>query len=566
MARVKLIGVLSAGLVCTAFVTWSALPSRSPSANSSSPRSASGLARPSGSQRPPAQTPSGAPGSPYESAGDTLSAGRTPPDASGRPEGTFSSEPENEGSWLSGVLAFALPPRSETVPADEATASSAPSSGRVALVPSRETPELPAPGRESKRTVAALAKADRSNPKASGASIAAKHAIEENEPVVDPDADWYAPAPDDVDAVAPEGYAQLTGRVRAPKREASAGGDWYDSLGERVADESPANGGGADWFDPGFGAEDAAFTGDGLTFGGDGRPMAAAGTELLSTPANDGAVSGDSPFGGAPRTVAPRRYRLVTLVPAKAAERRAAGAMHGASAPAVSPVSPVALPALADAISGEPGVTVASLGPKLPGAGSDAFPGLSAPQPSREKKPAPRFCPIGSVEKKTKKERWCARSDKGGVSFREGPVVLYHPSGKKRAAGSYVNGQLHGAFVEYSAGGRKIGEGAYKKGRKNGPWVFWWENGRKQSEGSFVAGDRTGVWTYYDEKGRKSSQGAIRTVHKVEKKEGRWVFWHPNGRKAQEGVFENGRKTGVWKSFDEKGRTLVASRHGEEIE
>lgn len=515
MARVRVIGMVSAGLVCTGFVTWSALAPRPSQPHSPAPSAVTGAAHVVSGAASPVRT----------------------------------SEP----GVLARVLSIALPPRSESVPAVAAATTTA-TQDSSPIAPAKGRPHAkresalatPAAGRETRSTIAALAKADRS--KRQSPKQAAP-----GESMHDPDADWYAPAPEEEwDAPVVEEHAFATGRPRAPKREASLGGDWYDSLGERSYDAS-GSGSGADWFD--------------ATMADSTMPDAASSAVISPvTRASGRGPASTSQHGltfeaAAPRTSASHGLRRVALAPAITSAQRPAEACDA------DIVSPVALPAPAFRLeTGEAAVTVASLGPKLSGTGRAAFPGLAAPQPAPIEKSAPRFCPIGSAEKKTKKERWCTRADKGGVSFREGPVVRFHPNGKKRGEGAYVGGQLHGAFVEYSNAGRKIAEGSYRKGRKQGAWTFWWENGKKQSEGSFSAGDRAGVWTYYDEKGRKSSMGEIRTVDDVEKKEGRWVFWHSNGKKAQEGQFENGRKVGVWKSFDEKGRTLVASRHGEEIE
>ena len=260
-------------------------------------------------------------------------------------------------------------------------------------------------------------------------------------------------------------------------------------------------------------------------------------------------------LGGAKlgRSAAPEDFRVVRLANAAPGVPGAAGS---------APAGMAGLPAPSKATgSAVPGVAVASLGPKLEGKGATAYPGLAAPLPVAT--PKTSFCPIGSKEKSSKTERWCTRTDKGGVSFKDGPVVLIYANGKKRAEGTYDDGVFHGVFVEYSPQGRKIAEGAYKKGRRNGRWTFWWDDGKKQSEGPFASGERSGVWTYYDEQGRKQSQGEIRTIGNVEKKQGRWTFFHANGAKAQEGQFDAGVKTGAWKTFDTRGR-LVATLASEE--
>ena len=362
-------------------------------------------------------------------------------------------------------------------------------------------------------------------------------AVLDEPPVVDTDADWYATAPDDGHETMT--YAEANpGRTRVPHslavgslpRREAGGLDWYDSLA--VREIAPAGERGT--------SIDALVAGSTTS----GR-RAAKGTRVRTATRPLASISADASC--ASETT---RYKLVKLAP------------MASTAPESSTPFARGLPAPHDA---EPAIVLASLGPRLPGSGTVAYPGLAAPLPESTPK-AIAFCPLGSVEKKTKGERWCTRADRGGVSFREGPMAFLHPNGKKRAEGTYDNGVLQGPFVEYATNGTKTAEGSYRDGKASGAWTFWWDNGKKQSAGPYAAGERSGTWTYFDEKGRKTSQGELRTIGNVEKKQGRWTFWYPNGTKSHEGAFREGRKDGAWKSFDEKGRqvSMLLWREGEE--
>ena len=371
------------------------------------------------------------------------------------------------------------------------------------------------------------------------AALPAKTPAPVAEPVVDTDADWYADAPDEGPAT--KTYAQANpGRVRGvprrlPVRDAG-NADWYDSLGSREA-SAPAGGTSIDAL--------VASTQDRRVVSRDARGSSGMRATLDSHVVRDASSAAcDSDT---------TRYKLVKLTPSAAPANER-----------LSLAKPLTrgLPAPHD---DEPAIVVASLGPRLPGAGTVAYPGLAEPLPESTPRPV-AFCPLGSVEKKNRSERWCTRADRGGMAFREGPVSFLYSNGKKRAQGTYDDGILQGPYVEYATNGRMTAEGAYRDGKKTGVWTAWWDNGKKQSHGPYVAGERSGVWTYFDEKGRKISQGELRTVANVEKKQGRWTYWHANGTKSQEGTFREGRKDGAWKSFDEKGRQVSALlwREGEE--
>ena len=203
----------------------------------------------------------------------------------------------------------------------------------------------------------------------------------------------------------------------------------------------------------------------------------------------------------------------------------------------------------------------------LPVPGSSVAPDGVVSTPSLSGNPAapaapvePAFCPIGAQEKAAKasvggRERFCTRADKGGIAFREGPYLAFHPNGKKRAEGAYVGGRMGGAWAEYYDTGRKAGEGEYAQGKRSGNWVFFWETGRgKSSEGLFRAGNKNGRWIFYDDRGRKESEGELKTTENVERETGRWTYWHPNGTKRAEGTYRDGRREGKWTEFNVSGK------------
>lgn len=523
MERVKIIGVSSA-LLCVAAVIGLALPSRS-----SSPTAETGSA--------PLRSylPSGVP--------DRSGVAHEPADS-----GRATAVPGSEGSFLAKALSYVR---------GDAAATPTPRVARwtFVTVPVAETRSVHPERAE----------------RAKGNRARSTRTVDERQdevPVADPDADWYAEPPADHStityAAANPGVPRGVPRMRRTPVRDAGDVDWYDSLDTRESEDPVV----ATTQEPSL----ADMLLDEFERPSAGRSASARASRSSRHPR----ASTPSRAPAARRAAAPAashpeaepvvacaatttRYRLVKLVPAAEPVTE-----DVARAPRRDALPERGLPSPADQ-TGSPSVVLASLGPRLPGAGTAEYPGLAAPRPE----PAPKrsaFCPLGFIEKKNKKERWCTRADKGGVSFREGPVAFLYPNGKKRAVGTYVSGTLQGPYVEYAATGKKTAEGVYKKGKKTGVWKFWWDNGKKQSEGTYVAGERTGLWTYYDEKGRKTSQGELRTVGKVEKKQGRWTFWHTSGKKSQEGTFRAGRKDGVWKSFDDNGRQLavVVFRDGEE--
>ena len=601
MARIKLVFTLSSVSLLLAAVTWSALPERDPfagleerggaerSAGSSRARRTSGALSPDRTGSLPRDgattralrardghdsfvlagpVDSGNEGKsvPGLEAGAALDA----PETLAQGAQTVSTAPAaRTHGVLSRVLALVLPPRSESVRTVPLAAGEGSSDDDATKA------EWGFEVADPSRTVAILAKVDRS--RRGSARAAASESTDAGgaqasvdgwypDPPEGWDADWYAPAPEETAAsrvqAPPDGTVALTPLRPSPRRGAGDDLSWYDSLGAPVdGGAAPSDGAPADGLLDALLAYDRGASGAGTRRAAARRPPApAANGRGASRGASSEVATAEIATGSGswiPATPASfTRFRLVKLVPTR--DRTPAPRTN--AAPAAVP--PISLPLPEEERT--PAITVASLGPALPGRGATSYLGLAEPRP--EPTPKPGFCPLGSVEKRTKSERWCARKDKGGVAFREGPVAFLYPNGKKRAVGTYAGGRLHGDYTEYAENGRRIGHGSYKNGKRTGTWTFWWPNGKKQSKGAFVRGERTGVWTYYDERGRKSSHGELRTIARVEKKQGRWTFWHANGKKAEEGVFRAGRKDGAWKRFDESGRLVSTVRYhdGEE--
>lgn len=529
MDRVKVVGIGASSLVLVAAVTWSALPLRS--ASDDAPALKPYILVPPGAPETSgvAHEPAGVIPPLHDSGRATPSAPGRTGDLSDRPAMLTSTKPSSNGGG-------AAPAKTRWTVID---------------VPAAEVQRLSQPGtRRNDGPIAA-----RPSP----------HVNREHAPVVDTDADWYA-APADGASPLAKRPTPAHGRVAKKALPVRDAGDasWYDSLGAN--DESSEASSLSSFEDSLLAGIDPAAVFSGETRKASraaGSPVAASGArksrggrgvvpELRGLSKHGDGVIAATP--AAPET----RWRLVKLAPPAGEEI----ASRSSSRP--SPSSPV-LPPPHEDTHGEPTVVLASLGPKLSGTGAQEFPGLAEPLPEPTQKPT-SFCPIGLVEKKTKGERFCARADKTGITFREGPVSFLYPNGKKKAQGTYVNGKLEGAYVEFATNGKKTAEGVLSKGTKNGEWTFWWDDGKKQSRGKFVNGERTGVWVYWDEKGRRLYEGEIRTVGNVEKKQGKWVFFHPNGNKKQEGTFAGGKKDGAWKTYDEKGRqvSVLVFKDGEE--
>ncbi len=188
------------------------------------------------------------------------------------------------------------------------------------------------------------------------------------------------------------------------------------------------------------------------------------------------------------------------------------------------------------------------------------------------------------------------------IGMKQGPWKEFHPNGKLRSEGTYVDDRLQGIFkeydtlgnlkqlVKYDAGvvdtraeetltvdikrtfhpnGRVASLGSYSKsGKREGLFKEFGMDGsilaakiyqgdRLVSEGTVNdLGVMEGPWVEYFVTGEKRAEGA----YKDGKKEGDWTFYHRTGKVEQKGKYAMGAANGRWQWFYESG-----SLHREEL-
>ena len=187
------------------------------------------------------------------------------------------------------------------------------------------------------------------------------------------------------------------------------------------------------------------------------------------------------------------------------------------------------------------------------------------------------------------------RIDRQGL--KQGPWKEFHPNGKVRSEGNFVDGKEQGVFksfdekgslkdmIKYDAGvidakgqesltvdikrtfhpnGKVSSLGSYSKsGKKEGLFKEFAQNGdavgakiyvgdKLISEGAINnIGALEGPWTEYFASGEKRAEGSYTNG----RKEGDWTFYHKSGKVEQKGVYMDGLPQGTWQWFYEDGRT-----------
>lgn len=181
------------------------------------------------------------------------------------------------------------------------------------------------------------------------------------------------------------------------------------------------------------------------------------------------------------------------------------------------------------------------------------------------------------------------------MGLKQGPWKEFHPTGKVKWEGSFVDDRKQGIFKEYDAKGNlkemvKYDAGEVDAGAQDKLTVdikrTFHPNGRVSSLGSYsksgkkeglfkefavdgsvsgakiYSGDRLiseglvndvgaleGPWVEYFSTGEKRAEGS----YKEGKRDGNWNFYHRSGAVEQKGNYLNGLPQGVWKWYYEGG-------------
>jgi len=172
----------------------------------------------------------------------------------------------------------------------------------------------------------------------------------------------------------------------------------------------------------------------------------------------------------------------------------------------------------------------------------------------------------------------------------------YYESGGIKSIGKRKNGELDSIWEFYTDKGLREKMTTYKKGLRNGLEISYDVKGRKSSEINFESGIRNGEAKYFyatgevrqilkfkenKEEGRSleyAEDGRIITEYtyrsgfvyaeerinrydKENQKTGVWKTFFANGRVQEEGIWQQGKKHGIFKYYDETGKFLSIERY-----
>lgn len=200
----------------------------------------------------------------------------------------------------------------------------------------------------------------------------------------------------------------------------------------------------------------------------------------------------------------------------------------------------------------------------------------------------------------------------------DGYNIFYYPNGQKSSEGYLVDGKPDGWWKSYNMDGVLISEGNRKNFELDSLWSFYDNNGKKRLDITYKQGKKNGVRIQYFENEfivenwrMDSIVGAVNTyypdsllkkttpyeegkAHGIEKefnrenlviavtnfyrgvmtrrefinrtdnfgfKQGNWKFFWDNGNLQMEGTYQNDKKHGFFKYYDEAGNFILVEKY-----
>lgn len=131
---------------------------------------------------------------------------------------------------------------------------------------------------------------------------------------------------------------------------------------------------------------------------------------------------------------------------------------------------------------------------------------------------------------------------------------------------NYVNGLYFkkdmlytGTHIEYFENGKISLELNVRNGLEHGNVDFYFPSGIKKEHREFNDGKKTGIWITWDEDNVKIAEAG----YQDDIKDGNWNVWDNNGVILYEMHYTMGKKSGIWRQWDETGRQVMERVFGD---
>jgi antitoxin component YwqK of YwqJK toxin-antitoxin module len=158
----------------------------------------------------------------------------------------------------------------------------------------------------------------------------------------------------------------------------------------------------------------------------------------------------------------------------------------------------------------------------------------------------------------------------------DGDWTWWYPDGRVRLTAHYDKGVLNGQYLRYYPDGQAETIVRYRDGRADGLFARWFPDGQPKFVGGYRADAMEGPWTQWNSNGSPEwahmsadnkhdvfvklwhPNGLLKMVKYIDHgiDHGRFEEYHANGQIKLRGQYQQGRKAGVWTTYDEQGKPI----------
>lgn len=155
-------------------------------------------------------------------------------------------------------------------------------------------------------------------------------------------------------------------------------------------------------------------------------------------------------------------------------------------------------------------------------------------------------------------------TERGGVRMAcyakgesHGPIVSWHPNGRKEGAGFSTMGVPIGGYIAWHPNGKAAATGRWTSGEFDGPLTTWHPNGALQSQGMWERGAQTGMVRHWYDNGQLEEVGTWRN----RQPDGPVFSWYADGTRKARAVYKDGSPHGTWKEWYSSGKRYIMARY-----
>lgn len=146
------------------------------------------------------------------------------------------------------------------------------------------------------------------------------------------------------------------------------------------------------------------------------------------------------------------------------------------------------------------------------------------------------------------------RSGSVANDIENGIWKYYNESGILDHEATYTEGAVTGPYKNYYPSGKIMSEGLVVNNKEEGEWKAYYESGALQNIANYKLGKFVGAYKIWYENGQLKEQG---TYNESGNLEGVIVMFYENGKPLVKGQYVDGKESGKWMRWDEKGKKKV---------